>query len=129
MQLPVYIGMRVFLTRNVNKSIDFVNGMGCDVTGWDAETSAVYVMTDTGYRVSIYPWCDTDLGGVVYYPVRAGYASTIQKWQGAGLKHVTAFLDAANVPGAAYTAMSRVEYGNDLLLAGMLTPEHFTPAK
>ena len=61
--------------------------------------------------------------------MRAGYASTILKFQGSQLKFVVVFLDAPKVPGAAYTAMSRVELGSHVQLAGALTPEHFTPAR
>lgn len=128
-ELPIYIGMRVYLTRNVRKDIDFVNGMAATVEHYDHHTKALRVLTRTGFRVSVFPWTDTDLGGLTYYPVRAGYASTILKFQGAELPHVTAYLDAPGIPGAAYTAMSRVKYGRDCLLAGVLYPEHFTPAK
>ena len=70
-----------------------------------------------------------DLGHRTYYPVRPGYASTILKFQGAGLNHVTVYLDAPGVPGAAYTAASRVKTGKDVLFGGALTREHFTPAR
>ena len=85
--------------------------------------------TQTGYLVSVFPWTDTNLGNVVYNPVRAGYASTILKFQGAELSHVTVYLDAPQVPGAAYTAMSRVGTAAQCMLAGLLTPSHFTLAR
>ena len=85
-------------------------------------------MTVTGYRFSVFPWTDTDLGGAVYYPLKPGYASTVMKFQGAELAHVVVFLDARGVPGAAYTAISRVSHLHKVLLAGALTPEHFAPA-
>ena len=127
-RLQIFIGMKVYTTRNVRKDIDFVNGMRAEVTGFTAATGAVEVLTSTGHRFSVYPWTDTDMGNITYYPLRAGYASTVLKFQGTELKHVTVFLDAQNVPGAAYTAMSRVSYGKDLVLAGMLTADHFCPA-
>ena len=96
---------------------------------YNSTTGKVEVFTDTGYRVAVFPWTDRDLGNIVYYPLRAGYASTILKFQGSQLKFVVAFLDAPNVPGAAYTAMSRVELGEHIRLAGALTPAHFTPAR
>ena len=61
--------------------------------------------------------------------MRPGYASTILKFQGAELDHVTVYLDAPGVPGAAYTAASRVKTGKDVLFGGALTREHFTPAR
>ena len=126
--VPIFIGMKVYLTRNVNKGIDYVNGMRGTVTGFDSKNGGVQVLTATNHRITVYPWTDTDLGNLVYYPLRPGYASTILKFQGSQLSHVTVFLDAANVPGAAYTAMSRVEFGNQVVLAGALVAEHFTPA-
>jgi hypothetical protein len=128
-RLPIFTGMRVYLTRNVRKDIDFVNGMLATVVGYTARTGELRVRTQTGFVVSVFPWTDTDLGNMVYYPARAGYASTIIKFQGAELPHVTAFLDKPTIPGAAYTAMSRVGSGDRVLLAGLLTPDHFTPAR
>ena len=56
----------------------------------------------------IYPWTSPEK--VVHYPVRLGYASTLHKVQGATLDHVTLWLDIANMPAAAYVALSRVRY-------------------
>lgn len=99
------------------------------VVSFSQRTKELRVLTKTGYHVSVFPWTDTDLGNKVYYPVRAGYASTILKFQGAELSHVTVYLDAAGVPGAAYTAMSRVGSLSQCMLAGVLQSEHFTPAR
>ena len=127
--MPVYVGMLVYATRNVRKDVDYVNGMRCVVEGYSAPTGGIQVLSDTGHRFTIARWTDVDLGGLRYWPVRPGYASTIGKFQGAQLEHAVAFLDAPNVPGAAYTAMSRVEYGDRVQLAGKLTANHFTPAR
>ncbi|CAE7365302.1 unnamed protein product [Symbiodinium natans] len=127
--MPVYKGMRVYLTRNVRKDIDFVNGMEATVLKYDDNTGGLLVRTATGFVVSVWPWTDPERGGLVYYPVRPGYASTILKFQGAELPHVVVYLDAPKVPAAAYTAISRVGYYKDFLLAGILTEDHFTPAK
>jgi ASC-1-like (ASCH) protein/type II secretory pathway component PulJ len=127
-QLPIYVGMQIYLTRNINKDADYVNGMQGHVEAFDSKSQCVRVLTATGNRIAVYPWTDTDLNKVTYYPMRPGYASTILKFQGAELPHVTLYLDAANVPGAAYTAMSRVSYGRDLIIGGGVTKHHFTPA-
>ena len=127
MQLPIYKGMRVVMTRNVRKDVDYVNGMDCTVLSFHHGVKAVEVMTATGYRVMIWPWTDADLNKLTYYPLRAGYADTIIKFQGAELPHVTAFLDAPGIPGAAYTALSRVAYGKDFLIGGVVGEEHFQP--
>ena len=128
-QLPIFRRMRVYLTRNVRKDIDFVNGMSATVTGFDKRSRGLHVVTATGYQVVVYPWADRDLGNIVYYPVRAGYASTILKFQGAELQHVTVYLDSKGIPGAAYTALSRVGYFDRFLLGGYLNADHFTPAR
>ncbi|CAE7723579.1 unnamed protein product [Symbiodinium pilosum] len=130
-KMPVYVNMQVYLTRNVRKDIDFVNGMQCRVLGWDAQAAALRVETTTGHRFAVWPWTDTDLGNIVYYPVRPGYASTVGRFQGAELPHVTLYIDAPGVPAAAYTGLSRVSTGKDFLVAanGPLTAEHSVPAR
>jgi hypothetical protein len=130
-RMPVYVGMQVYLTRNVRKDVDFVNGMRCTVTGWDAQAKGLRVKTSTGHSFAVWAWTDTDLGNIVYYPVRPGYASPVGRFQGAELKHVTLYLDVPNVPAAAYTGLSRVATGDDFLLAanGPLTPDHCVPVR
>ena len=130
-KLEVHIGMQIYFTRNVRKDTDFVNGMRGRVLGWDAAAKALRVETATGHRCAVWPWTDTELGNMVYYPVRAGYASTVGRFQGAELPHVTLYLDAPGVPAAAYTGLSRVSTGNDFLLAskGPLTQDHCVPAR
>ncbi|CAE8716271.1 unnamed protein product [Polarella glacialis] len=120
--------MQVYFTRNVDKSRDYVNGMRGTVRNWDASVQALEVRTATGHDVQVFPWTDRDLGNKVYFPVRAGYASTIIKFAGSELAHVTLWLDRPHVPGAAYTGMSRVAYGRDLLIGGDLNRDHVTPA-
>ena len=127
-EVPIFIGMTIFLTRNVRKDIDFVNGMKCRVDGYDSASGAVLAITETGHHVAVGPWADTDLGGCAHYPLKGGYASTVIKMAGAELPHVTVFLDAKHVPAAAYTAISRVGTYAQVLFAGAFTPEHFTPA-
>ena len=125
--LPIFRGMRVVFTRNVRKDVDFVNGMDGQVVAYNARSKAVEVVTTTQHRVVVWPWTDPDLGNLTYYPLKAGYADTIVKFQGAELTHVTAYLDCPGVPGAAYTALSRVSYGKDILIGGAVTAAHFQP--
>ena len=126
-RLDIFVGMKIYLTHNVNKSADFVNGMLCDVVRYDARSRGVEVFTRTGRRLMVFPWTNNELGNHTYYPMRAGYASTIIKFAGAELPHVTVYLEIDGIPGAAYTAISRVEYEANFLLAGILTAEKFTP--
>ena len=127
---PLYVGMRIFLTRNLNKEDDFVNGMGAKVLAYDPHSRALEVRTDSGNRVAVYPYTENvdKCGRVTCYPVRLGYASTVQKVQGATLDHVTIFLDRPGCKAAAYVALSRVKTDDDYLIAGKITPRHFVPA-
>ena len=127
LQLRIYKGAKVCFTRNVRKDIDYVNGMDATVQGYHAHSKAVEVFTETGHRVMVWPWSDPELDGLTYYPLKPGYADTVMKLQGAELEHVTAFLDAEQVPGAAYTALSRVSHGTDFLIGGSVQAEHFQP--
>ena len=127
--LPIYVGLKLYMTRNIRKDVDYVNGMRCVVEAWDAVTRSLVVITATGKRVAVTPWSDVDMGGKVYYPLRLGYCSTIMKFQGAELAHVTVYLDRMHVPAAAYTAMSRVRFGAQCLIGGWVQPDHFTPAR
>ena len=76
----------------------------------------------------ITPWTDVERGNVTYYPIRLGYASTVQKVLGDEVKHIGIWLDTPNLPAVAYTALSRVERSSAYSLAGKLTPAHFAPA-
>ena len=95
----MYEGMKIFLTRNINKENNFVNGMKCEVLSLENRVGgALTVRTDMGNTLAIYPITDIDLppkneddkfvGRMVYYPVRLGYASTVHQHQGAELDHV-----------------------------------------
>eukprot|EP00973_Karenia_brevis_P041173 5696075-Karenia_brevis.AAC.1 len=128
--MPIFIGMKVFITRNLNKDIDFINGMACVVDGYDSVNDGLRLITETGKRLTSYYWTDTNLGYISYHPIRPGYCSTILKYQGAELAHVTLYLDKLGVPGAAYTALSRVSAASDYLIGGngVLKPDHFCPA-
>ena len=124
-RLPLHKGMRVVLTKNLNKPIGFVNGMPATVLGM--QNSNVIVRTQPGRVMAIHPW--TSESRVMHYPMRIGYSSTLHKVQGATLDHVTVWLDIANCPAAAYVALSRVEYDKNWRFFGNPGVHHFTPAK
>ena len=120
--------MKVYLTQNLCKEADFVNGMLATVERFDGASCGLLVLTATGRHLMVYRWSNPrELLMKAHYPIRAGYASTIMKFQGATLPHVTVFLDCPNVPGAAYTALSRVSLQENYVLGGYLTADHFTP--
>ncbi len=122
--VPIFIGMTVMLTRNINKEVDYVNGMSAVVEG--LYQSGVRVRTRTGYELMVFPWTDEEKR--VYFPMRVGYACTLMKMQGATLEHLTVWLDQANVEAAGYVALSRVEHEANWRFVGDPTEHHFTPA-
>ena len=77
-EIPIYVGMKVILTKNLNKAVGFVNGMGAQVLGMDRGN--IIVKTDQGRRLAIHPWTSEEK--VVRFPVRMGYASALHKVQG-----------------------------------------------
>ena len=131
-QLVTYIGMRVTLTRNVNKAIGFVNGMTAEVLG--VRGHVIVARTRNGSILTIFPFTDTEVEvqgmkrQCTYLPLRLGYATTLVKVQGATLEQVAFWLDVANVPAAGYVALSRVQRDADWKFIGHVTPHHFTPA-
>ncbi len=125
---PSNQGMKLYLTRNVRKEDDYVNGMQCTVEKYYKKGNCLRVMTKTGQRLMITPWTDTDHGNTTYFPIRLGYASTIHKVQGDEFKHITIWLDVPNMPAAGYTALSRVENSTSYLIGGVVTRQHFVPA-
>ena len=128
--MKVYKNLRVHLTRNVDKSSDFVNGMEATVKSYDPNSRCLHVLTKTGRNLAVYPITDwvEGCGYVTAYPVRPGYASTVHKLQGAELEHITVWLDIPFMRAAGYVALSRVQRDTDYLLGGIVTRRHFVPA-
>jgi ATP-dependent exoDNAse (exonuclease V) alpha subunit len=125
--VQIFVGMRLYLTKNLRKGDDFVNGMEVSVEAFHAATRMLRVRTRTGHRLDVTPWSDRDKNNLVYYPIRLGYASTIHKAQGDEFKHVIIWLDVPGMEAAGYTALSRVATSRDYLLGGSLKRAHFTP--
>ena len=126
MELHLYKGMTVVVTRNVEKPY-FVNGTVCTVEGYDGLNGGVRLVTSEGRRLVSWLKSDPGLGNIAYHALRPGYCSTIIKYQGAELRHVTLWLDVP-APGAAYTGMSRVKGSEDYAIGGHVRAAHFTPA-
>jgi ATP-dependent exoDNAse (exonuclease V) alpha subunit len=131
-QVPIFVGMKLTLTKNVNKDMDFVNGMACTVL--EVRQSGLRVQTSSGRYLCIYPYTEAweDEWGqrhsFTYYPCRLGYATTLHKVQGATLAHLTLWLNCPNVEAAGYVALSRVQHDVDWRFVGQMTRHHFTPA-
>ena len=128
LQVTCYIGM-IFFARNVDKARDFVNGGKATIEFYDEASKALVVLTESGHRIPVRPWTDQNLDNRTYHPIKPGYASTVLKLAGAELPHCVLWLDVPNVPGAACTGMSRVQYSKDLLIGGNLNADHFTPCQ
>ncbi len=122
---PIYVGMKVILTKNLNKAVGFVNGMGAVVLGLDRGN--VIVRTEQGRRLAVHPWTSEEK--VAHFPFRMGYASTLHKVQGATLAHITLYLDVPNMPAAGYVALSRVQMDAHWRYVGDPGVHHFTPAR
>ena len=114
--VPIYMCMKVILTKNLNKGIGFVNGMAATVLGMDRGNTIV--KTDQGRRLAVHPWTLEDK--VVHFPLRVGFASTLHEVQGATLPHV---------PAAAYVALSRAQRDTEWRFVGDPGVHHFTPAR
>ena len=130
LHMDIYKGLRVYLTSNKDKDNDFVNGMAAVVEDYDEGSGCLEVITESGKRLSVYRSTDEveGHGRVASFPVRAGYACTIQKIQGATLPHITLWLDVPGCRAAGYVALSRVEFDKDYLIGGKVCPRHFVPA-
>lgn len=127
--VPIYKGLHLYLTRNVRKQDDYVNGMRVKVLRWQAETKVLWVRTETGKVLPITPWHDAERGNIKYYPIRLGYCSAMHKVQGDEFQFIVIYQDCGNMPAVAYTALSRVPDSGSYLIGGdgKLTRKHFVP--
>ena len=92
------------ITRNLNKEAGVCNGTFGKVIGFQRDL--IFVDID-GTEHVVHKWTDDRCTGS-FYPVVLGYATTLAKTQGLTLDHVTIVPDINGVPGAGYTAVSRV---------------------
>ena len=129
---PVHLrrGLRLHLTRNLDKEGDFVNGMEAEVVDFDARSQCLSVRTKTGKPIPVYLYTDPDPKAqkATFFPIRLGYACTVYKMQGSELDHVTIYLDRPGAKAHAYVAMSRVRTDGDYLFGGKYTKEYFLPS-
>eukprot|EP00973_Karenia_brevis_P018130 2489631-Karenia_brevis.AAC.1 len=52
-EVPIHKGMYIYLTRNVHKDKDYVNGMRCTVQDYDATNQAVIAITETDKVITV----------------------------------------------------------------------------
>ena len=94
-EMKIAEGMRLRLTRNMDKEAGFTNG-----TKW-----AFVLRVDSGHKLLIYPLFHN---GKPFLPCSYAYACTIRRAQGANMKLITLRFDHWHVdPGYAYVATSR----------------------
>ena len=98
---------------------------------YDSHSKCLEVTTRTGTPLAVHLVTEKveGHGHVTSFPVRLGYASTVQKIQGSTLDHVTLWLDRPGCRAAAYVALSRVRRDEDYLIAGLVHARHFVPAQ
>ena len=126
-KVPIHKDLQIYLTRNIRKEDDFVNGMLCTVKKWDAKTGIIWAETETGKMLPITKWSDPEHDKLVYYPIRLGYCSTVHKVQGDEFPFIIIYMDKEGMPGVGYTALSRVKNADSYKLGGKVTRKHFTP--
>ena len=125
--ISIHKGMRLILTRNVNKSIGFVNGQFVTVKCISSKT--IIATHPNGHVINIFPMTTiVDEQTITKYPFLPGYARTILKVQGQTLKKVIVWLDTETTPeGTAYVALSQVKSLKDLHLLTPLNRTQFRP--
>ena len=109
--LNLFTGMRIVITENRDKSRQFVNGAVGNIERM--QNKSVFVRLADQTLLTIYPLFNTNLQQ--YYPIVAGYSTTIHKAQGKTLDHATLWFDTDIAsPGTGYAAVSRVRTLNGL---------------
>ena len=101
------VGLRLRLSRNVDKSNGFVNGALCTVQQVLSKSVAV-VQLFNGRPLLLHPVVEGDQS---FLPCAYGYASTIRKAQGASLPAVILYFDHCYPPdrGYGYVGASRAK--------------------
>ncbi|CAE7817808.1 unnamed protein product [Symbiodinium sp. CCMP2592] len=133
MDTDIFDGMRVLLTVNEDKVHGFVNGMLGVVRR--VRRNAVEVLTDAGEVLAVHPVTrEVEVAGggtrrITYYPMRAGYATTLYKVQGSTLESIVMWFDVPYVEAAAYVALSRVQFDSQWSFLGDVTTAHCVPAR
>eukprot|EP00439_Symbiodinium_sp_Y106_P010568 s10606_g1.t1 len=128
----LYVGMKLMLTRNIDKERDHVNGMFCILES--VGLHGIRVRTATNKAIVVFPHTESQLlsdgstAWATFYPMRLGYATTLHKLQGATLDYMALWLDQEGVPGAGYVALSRVRKDSAWCFFGRLKRNHFCPA-
>ena len=125
--IPI-VGMRIRLTRNVDKQRGFVNG-AIGVVCHSLRGNAIFTvrLQGTGNMVLVHPMEER---GERFLPCCYGYATTIRRAQGADLEHGCIYFDQLKRPAArgyGYVAASRFKTRSGCYLYGKLRTSDFLP--
>lgn len=119
-------GMRIRLTRNLDKDRGFVNGAIGTIVHMLSPCTFV-LKTDRGVMLVVHPVAQD---GKVFMPCSYGYAMTIRRAQGSTLGLVAICFDQPHYPAEkayAYVAASRVRFAVDLFYFGKVRTSDWTP--
>ena len=119
-------GMRIRLTRNLDKDRGFVNGAIGTIVCMLSPCNFI-LKTDRGIMLMVHPVAQD---GKVFMPCSYGYAMTIRRAQGSTLGLVALCFDQPHYPAEkayAYVGASRVRYAKDLFYFGKLRTSDWTP--
>jgi hypothetical protein len=139
-KMPLKVGMRVRLTRNLDKDQGFVNGaLGTiekdlrrvDDTGQKIGEHAYVVKFSNDKRVLLHPIVE---GRRTFLPCTYGYATTMRRAQGATLGKVVLYFNTTSKSrkahpdeGYAYVGASRVRTAEDLYHFGLYRRTDWLP--
>ena len=123
----LYIGMRIIITRNLDKLLGIVNGQSGVIN--NVHNHSIFLTLPDDRVVAIQPVTEKrDNLHETFYPISLAYAMTICKSQGQTVSKVLLWFDIDEIPpGTAYVALSRVKSKNDIHFLTRLKPQYFTP--
>ena len=118
-------GLRIRLTRNIDKDRGFVNGALAEVEHVLAKNVFV-AKTPKGVRLLVHP---IRQDGHYFMPFTYGYAMTMRRAQGSTLEGVGLWFDHKYPPerGYGYVGASRVRRAEDLYLVGKVRQTDWLP--
>jgi hypothetical protein len=118
-------GMRVRLTRNVDKERGFVNGAVAEIE-YVLKKDVFVARTPSGVRILVHP---VQYDGHHFMPFCYGYSMTIRRSQGSTLELVGLWFDHCYPAdrGYGYVGGSRVRRASDLYLVGKVKRTDWLP--
>ena len=124
-QVLAILGMRIRLTRNVDKERGFVNGAVCDIVH-KLRKNVFIAKTPRGVHLLVHP---VQYDGVEFMPYTYGYAMTIRRAQGATCELAGLWFDHTFPPdrGYGYVGASRVRIAIALFLMGKIRRTDWLP--